>query len=56
MYWIKSNHIENISCVTKCDYVSDYVTEGLTDGLQELLELLFATKKSDIAKLKDAHS
>ena len=44
MYWIKSNHIENISCVTKCDYVSDYVTEGLTDGLQELLELLFANK------------
>ena len=37
MYWIKSNHFENISCVTKWD--------RLTDGLQELLELLFATKK-----------
>ena len=24
--------------------------EGLTDGLQELLELLFATKKVDVAK------
>ena len=36
--------------------VSQSVSDGLTDGLQELLELLFATKKSDIAKLKDAHS
>ena len=41
MYWIKSNYIENISCVTK----SDRVSEWLTEQLQELLELLFATKK-----------
>ena len=42
LHQTKSNHIENISCVTKCDLVSD----RQTDGLRELLELLFATKKT----------
>ena len=41
IYWIKSNLIENISCITKCEWLSD----RQTDGLQELLELIFGTKK-----------
>ena len=35
MYWIKSNHIENILYVKKCEWL----TEQLTDRQQELLEL-----------------
>ena len=33
MYWIESNHIEYISCVTKCDWVTMWVTDWQTAGI-----------------------